>query len=84
MFWAPSTACILVSILNSNPNQSLRAVLELIQQFVGSKLSTFTPCNVITRLLSLQETLEDIDRNGDVHVDEDEYIGELWISEKGY
>lgn len=25
----------------------------------------------------MQETLEDIDRNGDGHVDEDEYIGEL-------
>lgn len=25
----------------------------------------------------VQETLEDIDKNGDGHVDEDEYIGEL-------
>lgn len=25
----------------------------------------------------MQETLEDIDRNSDGHVDEDEYIGEL-------
>ena len=32
---------------------------------------------------SLQETLEDIDRNGDGHVDEDEYIGELLISKGG-
>lgn len=26
----------------------------------------------------MQETLEDIDKNGDGHVDEDEYIGEFW------
>lgn len=25
----------------------------------------------------MQETLEDIDKNGDGHVDEDEYIGKL-------
>lgn len=38
--------------------------------------------NHIVNLFWMQETLEDIDKNGDGHVDEDEYIGELANEEK--
>lgn len=36
-----------------------------------------SPFNDIINSFWTQETLEDIDKNGDGHVDEDEYIGEL-------
>lgn len=39
--------------------------------------------NYIINSLWMQETLEDIDKNGDGHVDEDEYIGEFKQRMKG-
>lgn len=36
-----------------------------------------TSLPLIILLFSTQETLEDIDKNGDGHVDEDEYIGKF-------
>lgn len=36
-----------------------------------------SPLPLIILLFSTQETLEDIDKNGDGHVDEDEYIGKF-------
>lgn len=40
--------------------------------------STFTD---LIKLFWMQETMDDIDKNGDGHVDEDEYIGEFntWL-----
>lgn len=37
----------------------------------------FPPSTDIVNSFWMQETLEDIDKNGDGHVDADEYIGEL-------
>lgn len=36
-----------------------------------------SPFNDAVNSFWMQETLEDIDNNGDGHVDEDEYIGEF-------
>lgn len=40
-------------------------------------LTSVSPFYDIIACVCVQETLEDIDKNGDGHVDEDEYIGEL-------
>lgn len=37
----------------------------------------FLPSTDMVTSFWMQETLEDIDKNGDGHVDADEYIGEL-------
>lgn len=44
-------------------------------------MALVSPFNDIINSFWMQETLEDIDRNSDGHVDEDEYIGECkqWI-----
>lgn len=39
-----------------------------------------SPFNDLINSFWLQETLEDIDRNGDGHVDEDEYIGKFTVN----
>ncbi len=87
--WLSSGGSAVIAVSVSQPSCKLTLVHSLTLpeatcfSFISQSESSIivdtrvSPSNDIINSLWMQETLEDIDKNGDGHVDEDEYIGKF-------
>lgn len=56
---------------------SIKSILTPVLNYEVNTVYFTSPLNALCNFFSLQETMEDIDKNGDGLIDLDEYIGEF-------